>query len=131
MLEVGSRASGSCMCGAIRYVITGPLRDVTVCHCVFCQRSSTSVGAYAACAPEHLSLLVGRPRWYRSSPTARRGFCAKCGSQLFWEPSHGRHISVAAGSLDQPTGLRTAKHIFCEQTGDYDRPRETELESLP
>ncbi len=131
MLEAGPRASGSCLCGAVRYVVTGPLRDVTVCHCVFCQRSSTSVGAYAACAPEHLSLLAGRPRWHRSSPTARRGFCAKCGSQLFWEPSHGRHVSVAAGSLDQPTGLRTAQHIFCEQIGDYDRPVEAGSKGSP
>ena len=121
MARADLRATGSCLCGAVHYAITGPLRDVTVCHCVFCQRSGTYAGAYAACAPEHLTVLEGKPRWHRSSPVARRGFCAKCGSQLFWEPSHGRHVSVAAGSLDQPTGLRVAEHIFRDQAADYDQ----------
>ena len=30
-------------------------------------------------------------------------------------------MSVAASSLDQPTGLRIAEHIFCEQMGDYEK----------
>lgn len=122
MVDADRRLTGSCLCGAVRFAVTGPVRDVIVCHCVFCQRSNTSVGAYAACRPEHLLLLAGKPRWYRSSATARRGFCAKCGSQLFWEPADGGRVSVAAGSLDQPTGLRVAEHIYCEHVGDYDRP---------
>jgi hypothetical protein len=86
-----------------------------------CQRSLTHYGAYTACRPEALEMIaVGKLRWYRSSPGARRGFCGKCGSQLFWEPAGGASISVSAGSLDQPTGLRAGRHIFREQTADYD-----------
>jgi hypothetical protein len=113
-------ATGSCLCGAVRYRVLGPLRDVIMCHCVFCRRASTHVGAYAACAVADLAVEAARTlRWYRSSPGARRGFCSKCGGTLFWEPTPATHISIAAGSLNAPTGLAISEQIFCAQKGDY------------
>src|ERR1700722_6851207 len=115
------RATGSCLCGAVRYLVRGALRDVLICHCQLCQRMNTHVGAYAACAVSDLELLSARTlRWYRSSPKARRGFCSKCGSALFWEPTPPTHISISAGSLNRPTGLRIKEHILLDQKGDYD-----------
>ena len=105
-------ATGGCLCGAVRYSISGPLRDITICHCPMCRRASTGVGAYTACAPDAIAISGTKLRWYRSSPIARRGFCAKCGSQLFWEPSDGDHLSVSVGSLDDASGLPIGGHIF-------------------
>ncbi|HEY1890531.1 MAG TPA: hypothetical protein VGG63_08990 [Steroidobacteraceae bacterium] len=34
-------------------------------------------------------------------------------------PGHGRHISIWAGSLHAPTGLKASKHIFVAEKGDY------------
>jgi hypothetical protein len=48
----------------------------------------------------------------------RRGFCATCGSNLFWDAGTER-VSIFAGTLDAPTGLRLAGHIFCADKGDY------------
>lgn len=116
------RATGSCLCGAVRFSIHGPLRDVSYCHCLMCQRAASHGVAYTACEPDALVVADRRKlRWYRSSPQSRRGFCGTCGSQLFWEPADGRRVSVSAGSLDQPTGLRPGKHLFCDQIADYDR----------
>lgn len=113
-------ATGSCLCGAIRFRIRGPLRDVLVCHCVFCRRMNTHVGAYTACAVSDLEIDNARTlRWHRASPRARRGFCGKCGSALFWEPTPLTHISIAAGSLNAPTGLKIKAHICTAQKGDY------------
>ena len=115
-------ATGSCLCGAVRFAVHGALRDVKYCHCVICQRVSSHFVAYTACAPEALKVTGERHvRWYRSSPAARRGFCKSCGSQLFWEPAHRDHISISAGSLDQPTGLKPGEHIVTEHVADYDR----------
>jgi hypothetical protein len=114
------RATGGCLCGSVRFDVRGALRDVLICHCQFCQRMHTHVGAYAACAPADLEIVSGRTLcWYRSSPGARRGFCRKCGSALFWEPAPLTHISISAGSLDRPTGLKVKEHIFLAQKGDY------------
>jgi hypothetical protein len=56
--------------------------------------------------------------WYVSSRDARRGFCGTCGSNLFWD-GPGSHLSIFAGTLDGPTGLTLAGHIFCADKGDY------------
>ena len=50
---------------------------------------------------------------------AKRGFCGICGSSLFWSLIDGDTISIAAGSLEQPTGLKTTINIFTQDAGDY------------
>ena len=75
---------------------------------------------FTAARPEDLVLIgSGGLRWYRSSATAARGFCGVCGSSLFWEPASGGRVSIAAGTLDPPTGLATAAHVFVGDAGDY------------
>lgn len=116
----GAVARGRCLCGGVRFEVHGPLRPVIYCHCTMCRRASGHFDAATACAPEHLRLLSAQPlRWYQSSAIARRGFCGTCGSQLFWEPAHGGHVSIWAGTLDLPTGLKAAEHIFVGDKGDY------------
>ena len=113
-------ATGSCLCGSVRYKVQGRLRDVVICHCVFCRRMNTHVGAYTSCAVGDLQIESQRTlRWHRSSPKARRGFCAKCGTALFWEPTPLTHISISAGSLNEPTGLKIKEHHCSAQKGDY------------
>jgi hypothetical protein len=113
-------ATGSCLCGSVRYRVQGRLRDVVICHCVFCRRMNTHVGAYTSCAVADLQIESQRTlRWHRSSPKARRGFCGKCGSALFWEPTPLTHISISAGSLNEPTGLKIKEHHCSAQKGNY------------
>lgn len=115
-----TRASGGCLCGAVRYEIDGPLRPVVCCHCEQCRRSSGHYVAASACQPDDLQLTADAGlSWYRSSPKAQRGFCATCGSSLFWRPEHGRYLSIMAGTLDAPTGLQTACHIYVDSASDY------------
>jgi hypothetical protein len=57
--------------------------------------------------------------WFQSSARARRGFCAGCGSSLFWEPLGKNTISISAGTLEPPTGLKTVRHIYVAAAGDY------------
>lgn len=116
------RATGGCLCGAVRYEVTGPLRAVLACHCEQCRRQSGHFVAATATRHRHFRLLKDEGlRWYRSSPEARRGFCGICGSSLFWEPDDKRHISIMAGTLDRPTGLAMAGHLFAGAADDYYR----------
>jgi len=57
--------------------------------------------------------------WYASSGRARRGFCKRCGASLFWDLLKDDGICIAAGSLDSPTGLKTIRHIYVDDAGDY------------
>lgn len=114
------RARGGCLCGAVRYELSGPLRDVVNCHCGQCLRTHGNYAAYTAVRRAGLRLVEERGlKWYRSSPAARRGFCQDCGASLFWEASTRDDIAVAAGSLDPPTGLKTIRHIFVAGKSDF------------
>jgi hypothetical protein len=110
----------SCLCGSVRFQVTEPLTEPTACHCSQCRRQS---GHYFASANVAKSAIVfadeGALAWYPSSEKVRRGFCARCGSTLFWEPLHRDWTSVALGSVEGATGLRLARHIFVADKGDY------------
>jgi hypothetical protein len=118
-----STATGGCLCGAVRYEITGPLRNVLICHCEECRRWHGHVSASSAARRDDLVFVEDRGlRWIdspRSDAHARRGFCCECGSSLFWDPPGRDVISIAAGTLDAPTGLRVAGHWYVSQAGDY------------
>jgi hypothetical protein len=125
------RATGRCLCGAITLEIRGPLRDVVVCHCGQCLRQHGAPPSYTAAAWTDVAIKGAKDlKWYQSSQDARRGFCRRCGSSLFWEPMGSGRVSIAAGCLDKPTDLRTVRHIFVADKGDFYEIKDG-LEQLP
>ena len=114
-----NKLSGQCLCGAVRYEVVGSLSDPHACHCRQCRRQSGHHTVTTHLGRANFSLTEDRGlTWYRSSTIARRGFCAECGSSLFWDDG-GDQVCISVGSLDQPTGLRLARHIFVDEKGDY------------
>ena len=115
-----SEITGSCQCGKLRWRVRGAMRQVVACHCSQCRKATGHYSAFSSARHEDLT-IEGRDHlvWYRSSSTATRGFCATCGSQLFWQPEGEARMSIAAGSFDAPTGLTIERHIFCADKGDY------------
>ena len=112
--------TGGCLCGAVRYEVHGPLRAVVMCHCTQCRRMTGHIMAATAARHRDFRLLSEEGlRWYTSSEEARRGFCMLCGSTLFWQGAARDYLSIAAGSLDDSSGLRIACHIFTADKGGY------------
>jgi hypothetical protein len=114
------RATGGCLCGAVRYEVRGPLRPVVACHCTQCRRMTGHF--LAATAAREGDFTITREaglKWYRASKDARRGFCADCGSTLFWHGTGRDYVSIAAGSIDGATGLKLVQHIHTADKGDY------------
>ena len=59
-------------------------------------------------------------RWYEPAPGVEYGFCTNCGSSLFWRAANvDDKLCIAAGTLDQPTGLRTTKAWWVAEAADY------------
>jgi len=116
--------SGGCLCGAVRYEVSGPLRGVLVCHCSECRRWSGQPWAATAARREDFVLLSDTAlRWVespKSDARASRGFCSECGSCLFWNAPGRDTISIGAGSLDPPTGLQIVSHVYADQGADYE-----------
>lgn len=112
--------TGGCLCGAVRFEASGALRDVVVCHCAMCRKAHGHIGAYTAASRGALRFVESRGlKWFRSSSKAQRGFCGECGSTLFWDGDGRDTISIAAGTLDAPTGLATTLQIHTKTAGDY------------
>jgi hypothetical protein len=112
---------GSCLCGAVRFRLLAPLESPTACHCVQCRKHSGHVFASANVAKAAVVFDPGADAvtWFQSSAKVRRGFCAVCGSTLFWEPVFRDWTSVALGALDGATGMQLERHIFVAEKGDY------------
>ena len=114
---------GSCLCGAVTFEVTGPHSPIEVCHCVQCRKWTGHFFANIEVPRDSLEVHgEDHIRWYQSSAKVRRGFCAVCGSTLFFDPvDKVKHnwIGIAMGALDTPTGSRIALHIFTAEKGDY------------
>ncbi len=111
---------GRCLCGAVEFAIAGPIRDVTVCHCSVCRRLHGGAAAFSACAAADLDLRQDSAlRWYAHGG-AEYGFCAECGSRLFWRRQPLSTVSFNAACIAQPTGLASTHHIWVGSAGDYE-----------
>jgi hypothetical protein len=112
--------TGGCDCRAVRYEMTGPLRDVVNCHCRQCRRTHGHVAAYTNALIANFRFTEQRGlKWYTSSDFAKRGFCAECGGSIIWQADDSDQIGIAAGTIDGETGLKTIAEIFVEDVGDY------------
>ncbi|MEE9452770.1 MAG: GFA family protein [Paracoccaceae bacterium] len=108
---------GGCLCGAVKYTVNRPLRAVVNCHCGQCRKTSGHYVAATSVARDQID-ITGAVTWYQSSATARRGFCATCGANLFWDGA-GKNLSIFAGTLDGATRLQTVGNIYVADKGDY------------
>lgn len=116
----GKTTTGGCLCGAVRYKIAGQLRAISNCHCSQCRKTSGHFGAFSTAPEDALGFIDdGGLKWFQSSQQVRRGFCGQCGSSLFYDHQKVDYIAIAAGSLEGPTGLKTTRHIFTDDKGDY------------
>ena len=111
---------GSCLCGAVTFEISGELAAPDACHCRKCRKHSGHVFASTDVQKSAVTIYgEERVSWYQSSEKVRRGFCATCGSSLFWDPVFRDWIGIAMGAFGDPTGTHLGVHIFVADKGDY------------
>jgi len=107
---------GSCLCGEVRFEISGALSGASHCHCSMCRKAhGAAFGTYAAARAADFRIVSGEDRIvrYRSSAGIVRTFCARCGSTLQWlRESKPEIVDIALGVLDDDPGVRPASHIY-------------------
>ncbi|MBX2869912.1 MAG: GFA family protein [Acidiferrobacterales bacterium] len=85
-----------------------------------CQKLHGNFGSHSKAKRINLQITKDEGLgWYKTSSVARRGFCRNCGSSLFWDPYEQDSVGILAGSLSQPTGLKTMGHIFVGEKPDF------------
>lgn len=126
--------TGTCLCGAVRLQIDEPLEKAPeACHCSQCRKQTGNF--FVGVNVRRTALRVAgedRVTWYRSSEQVERGFCAICGSVLFWKPTIEGYAwtGVALGCLDTSMKLEVAKHTFVTDKGSYYEIAEGALQRL-
>ena len=106
--------TGGCLCGKVRYEITGQLFDSTHCHCSMCRRHHGAIFAtYADFKPGSFKWLKGE-EWVKiyETPTGEGwAFCTECGSSLAGS-ARGVINSITLGSVEGDPGVKPESHIF-------------------
>jgi hypothetical protein len=102
------------MCGAVKILATAKEPGVTACHCDMCRR--WSAGPFMEVTCQEVSFegdqSIGR---IRSSDWAERGFCTKCGSNLFYHLIGSSEYQVSAGIFEDQSVLRMSLQVFTDR----------------
>jgi hypothetical protein len=107
--------SGGCQCGRVRYTAQVEPEKAYLCHCNMCKKATGGVSIAFINPPKDKVVWHSEPDWYRSSPIARRPFCATCGTPLGFDfLSGGENIDLTIGSFDDPTPFRPEHNYATE-----------------
>ncbi len=114
---------GHCMCGAVKFAVTPPSLFFGHCHCHYCQQAhGAAFVSWVGAAEERFRLLArsDEPRWYQSSLQSRRGFCANCGTTLFFASTLcPGEIHVTRTSIQGPIDREPQCHVFYDQHAEW------------
>lgn len=127
-------AQGGCLCGAVRFTARDVHTEFHVCQCRMCQRW----GGGPAFAVETGSMeFEGADALVRfaSSDWAERGFCGRCGSNLFYFLKPRNQYMAWTGAFDDPTQFTLTGEIFVDEPHAHfafagDHPRQTAAEVI-
>lgn len=108
--------TGGCLCGAVRYRVTGTPFNATICHCGACRRASGApMLAWFTIRCNEFVPTAGVARQFRSSDHGTRGFCGACGTALtFASTRFPDEIDVTTASLDDPEAVPPQSRIYTE-----------------
>jgi hypothetical protein len=115
--------TGSCLCGGIRFEISGPIAGIVQCHCSLCRKSSgTGSIATIRVAAEQLRWLSGEDlvRTFERLSGYGTAFCSVCGCPAPDANAKRTLYGIPAGLLDGDPPLRVIEHIFVVSKAQWD-----------
>ena len=115
---------GSCLCGAVAFEVTGPIRGVGSCHCSKCRKVSGTAGnAEFIVRSARFAWVHGQEQCVRYQRPDGWGpmRCRTCGSPVPQSHDGGKSMWVQAGLMDDALGTDVKLHIFCGSRADWDR----------
>ena len=123
-----SNEQGHCLCGAVKFEVAIEGHQTGACHCETCRRWGGGPSMMVESSQPPRFEDSSQVRVYASSDWAERGFCAQCGSHLFYRLKEGNFYGIPIGLLnDNGQPWRLAQEVFIEEKpGFYSFANETE-----
>ena len=119
------QAIGSCNCGLVTFEVRAELKDVYICHCSICRKSTGSGGiAVSIVANESFNWLSGLEHiktWRKPGHDWETSFCTCCGSSL---PGKNDENStyIPAGLFDSGhENLRVKQHLYVDSKACWEQ----------
>ena len=118
---------GGCLCGAIRYRVSGEPLARSLCHCRSCRLGAGAPSvAWVVLRSNDLAFVAGNPAFYQSSPGVMRGFCMRCGTSLTYQREQEREtIDVTTASLDLAGDFAPEREIWTAEKLPWERLNES------
>lgn len=115
---------GSCLCGAVKYEVTGEPRRFFHCHCSRCRKATgTGHASNLFLQPAVLTWLSGEEQVRAFKvPEAKRftnSFCVTCGSRLPRQSKDSDIVMIPSGSLDDEAPIKPQARIFSESRASW------------
>jgi hypothetical protein len=110
---------GSCLCGAVKFVLLGQPSSVSHCHCSMCRKGhGAAFATYVSIEKSKVRFLAGLDNLtsYNSSSSVVRNFCKTCGSNIEWtgHPKYREWTSIPLALLDTPFEPLSIRQYFPE-----------------
>ena len=107
-------ATGRCLCGAVTYIAKDVETDVHSCHCDICLRwnggpgFAVSVGQVSFKGEQNITR-------FNSSEWAERGFCNRCGTNLFYHLKEADLYMLWMGTFDDLMPFKLKSEIYIDK----------------
>ena len=127
--------TGGCMCGAVRFEVTGEMEFACLCHCPSCRKAAGApLIGWAMFSSDALTCDRASVSQYASSDGARRSFCSQCGTTLFFEADYMPGlIDITIEAFDAPDRVQPSAEIWTqyETACVQSRPHLHRFDALP
>lgn len=115
---------GGCLCGKVRFEITGEIQDIVCCHCSQCRKAQGSAFATNGNVDsKHFRFIQGENELtgYESSPGQTKYFCRNCGSPIMSKStSKPDKVRIRLGTIETDIVERPIGHIFVASKANWE-----------
>jgi hypothetical protein len=119
------KITGSCLCGQVKYEISGSPMFSAHCCCNSCKKASGADHITAAFFTADQVKMEGQVSTYSmvadSGNTSNRHFCPNCGSRMYSTNSAREGVmGLQVGTMDNPKGIKPRAVVYARDRNEWD-----------
>jgi hypothetical protein len=115
--------TGSCLCGAVQYKVSGEPLIARICWCRVCQKISgngTANAIFASSSIEVAGSMSSFTSKAESGNDISRHFCSSCGCHLFANSAASpQYRVVRLGTLDDPSSIKPVINMWASSAPSW------------
>jgi len=114
--------NGSCLCGKVKFEISGQPQSLSYCHCSRCRKAAGIFSAVLIGNADDLTVTKGHSQISKTPSdenwNLHRCFCKNCGTSL-GDMTTGSIYVIAASALDDDPDIKPSAHIHTASKPDW------------